>query len=137
MARATALPVTPARIVSLEARGPRLVFETRPPALIDGELPGEAAALHVLDTTTGADAVHLPGLDEHALSADGQRTWGGVQGIKGPWPLMDGTVITVPKDSLASTDGRCSSRTWVRRAKRSCGPRCRPDGRFSRRAAPR
>lgn len=36
----------------------------------------------------------------------GQRTWGGVQGIKGPWPLMDGTLITIPKDSLASTDGR-------------------------------
>jgi tricorn protease len=36
----------------------------------------------------------------------GQRTWGGVQGIKGPWPLMDGTLLTIPKDSLASTDGR-------------------------------
>lgn len=35
----------------------------------------------------------------------GQRTWGGVQGIKGPWPLMDGTTLTIPKDSLASTDG--------------------------------
>ena len=36
----------------------------------------------------------------------GQRTWGGVQGIKGPWPLMDGTILTIPKDSLVSTDGR-------------------------------
>lgn len=36
----------------------------------------------------------------------GQRTWGGVQGIKGPWPLMDGTTLTIPKDSLAGTDGR-------------------------------
>jgi tricorn protease len=35
----------------------------------------------------------------------GQRTWGGVQGIKKDWRLMDGTGITVPKDSLASTDG--------------------------------
>ena len=35
----------------------------------------------------------------------GQRTWGGVQGIKGPWPLMDDTRITIPKDSLASTNG--------------------------------
>jgi tricorn protease len=35
----------------------------------------------------------------------GQRTWGGVQGIKAPWRLMDGTRITIPKDSLASTDG--------------------------------
>ena len=30
----------------------------------------------------------------------GERTWGGVRGIKGPWPLMDGTFVTVPKDSL-------------------------------------
>lgn len=36
----------------------------------------------------------------------GQRTWGGVQGIKGPWPLLDGTNITIPKDALATTDGR-------------------------------
>lgn len=35
----------------------------------------------------------------------GQRTWGGVQGIKGFMPLMDGTRITIPKDSLASTSG--------------------------------
>ena len=35
----------------------------------------------------------------------GERSWGGVQGIKGPWTLMDGTVITIPKDSLASRDG--------------------------------
>ncbi len=30
---------------------------------------------------------------------------GGVQGIKGFMPLMDGTRITIPKDSLASTSG--------------------------------
>jgi len=36
----------------------------------------------------------------------GSRTWGGVRGIKGPWTLMDGTYITVPKDSLYSTEGR-------------------------------
>jgi tricorn protease len=36
----------------------------------------------------------------------GERTWGGVQGIKGPWPLMDGARITIPKDSLASTDSQ-------------------------------
>ena len=35
----------------------------------------------------------------------GQRTWGGVQGIKGDIPLIDGIEITIPKDSLASTDG--------------------------------
>ena len=35
----------------------------------------------------------------------GQRTWGGVRGIKGPWRLMDGTYITIPKDSLFAPDG--------------------------------
>jgi tricorn protease len=35
----------------------------------------------------------------------GQRTWGGVRGIKGPWRLTDGTYVTVPKDSLFAADG--------------------------------
>ena len=35
----------------------------------------------------------------------GQRTWGGVSGIKGPWRLTDGTFITIPKDSLFAADG--------------------------------
>ena len=38
----------------------------------------------------------------------GERTWGGVQGINGPWKLMDGSFITIPKDSLASLDAH-----WV------------------------
>jgi tricorn protease len=35
----------------------------------------------------------------------GERTWGGVRGIKGLWPLMDGTFVTVPKDSLEDVNG--------------------------------
>ena len=35
----------------------------------------------------------------------GERTWGGVRGIKRPWLLMDGTFITIPKDSLQDIDG--------------------------------
>lgn len=35
----------------------------------------------------------------------GERTWGGVRGIKGPWPLIDGTSVTIPKDSLLTTNG--------------------------------
>lgn len=35
----------------------------------------------------------------------GQRTWGGVRGIKGPWHLVDGTYVTVPKDSLLTRGG--------------------------------
>ncbi len=35
----------------------------------------------------------------------GERTWGGVRGINRPWPLMDGTFVTVPKDSLRDVNG--------------------------------
>jgi len=30
----------------------------------------------------------------------GKRTWGGVRGIRGYWPLLDGGYITIPEDSL-------------------------------------
>ena len=30
----------------------------------------------------------------------GERTWGGVRGIRGFWPLADGGYITIPEDSL-------------------------------------
>ncbi len=35
----------------------------------------------------------------------GERTWGGVRGIERLWPLMDGTYVTVPKDSLQDVAG--------------------------------
>jgi tricorn protease len=71
MSRAVALPVTPARIVSLDARGSSVIYETRPPSLIGGELPGEASALHVLDVPSGHDRMLLANLDGHVVSADG------------------------------------------------------------------
>ncbi len=71
MARAVALPVTPAVIASLEVRGRRLFFETRPPQLIGGDLPGVPAELHVLDLDTGSDRTVAAGLDNHSLSAQG------------------------------------------------------------------
>ena len=42
---------------------------------------------------------------EHLATVVGERTWGGVAGIAGAWPLIDGTTVTVPKDRLFSTDG--------------------------------
>jgi tricorn protease len=30
----------------------------------------------------------------------GERTWGGVRGIRGYWPLMDGGYITIPEASV-------------------------------------
>jgi tricorn protease len=38
----------------------------------------------------------------------GTRTWGGVRGIRGPWPLLDGGYITVPEDSVYGLDSQ-----WV------------------------
>jgi len=35
----------------------------------------------------------------------GTRTWGGVHGILGAWPLMDGTSVNVPKDVLLTSSG--------------------------------
>ncbi len=71
MSRAVAIPITPAVIASLEIRGNGLFYETRPPQLIDGELPGEQSALHVFDLSTRTDRVIVRGLDSHSLSADG------------------------------------------------------------------
>ena len=35
--------------------------------------------------------------------AIGTRTWGGVRGIRGYWPLMDGGYITIPEESMYDT----------------------------------
>jgi tricorn protease len=36
----------------------------------------------------------------------GTRTWGGVRGILGAWPLMDGSSANVPKDVLLTPQGQ-------------------------------
>ena len=71
MSRVVALPVTPTVIASLEARGNELFYETRPPQLIGGDLPGETAALHALDLRTFADRKVVEDIASHSLSADG------------------------------------------------------------------
>ncbi len=38
----------------------------------------------------------------------GERTWGGVRGIRGYWPLEDGGYITIPEDALYGLDSQ-----WV------------------------
>jgi tricorn protease len=38
----------------------------------------------------------------------GTRTWGGVRGIRGFWPLLDGGYVTIPEDSLYGLDSQ-----WV------------------------
>jgi tricorn protease len=38
----------------------------------------------------------------------GTRTWGGVRGIRGEWPLLDGGYITIPEDARYGLDSQ-----WV------------------------
>jgi tricorn protease len=38
----------------------------------------------------------------------GTRTWGGVRGIRGDWPLLDGGFVTVPEDAIYGLDSQ-----WV------------------------
>jgi tricorn protease len=38
----------------------------------------------------------------------GTRSWGGVRGIRGEWPLLDGGYITIPEDGLYGLDSQ-----WV------------------------
>ncbi len=36
----------------------------------------------------------------------GTRSWGGVRGIRGNWPMMDGGYITIPEDAPYSADSK-------------------------------
>ena len=42
----------------------------------------------------------------HLATIVSERTWGGVAGIAGPWPLMDGVTVTIPKDRLFAQGGQ-------------------------------
>ena len=71
MARAVALPVTATLVRSLESRSGELFYETAPPQLIGGDLPGQTSTLHALDLATLKDREVVRDLSTHALSADG------------------------------------------------------------------
>ncbi len=74
---------------------------------LPGALPPAAIAV-VINVFSASDGDQFP----YYFSAwkmgtvVGERTWGGVRGIKGPWRLIDGTIITVPKDALFSPGGK-------------------------------
>ncbi len=105
MSRAVALPITPAVIAALEVRGRRLFYETRPPQLIDGDLPGQQAALRVFDLATLSDRAVLQGLDSHSLSGDGGSV---AYRRDGAWRI----AATAP----ASGDGRSLALSTLRAA---------------------
>ena len=48
MARAVALPIEPANIAQMDARGQKFFYLTQPITLIEGDLKGEKSALHCL-----------------------------------------------------------------------------------------
>ncbi len=73
MARAVALPMTPAVIDGLAVRGGTAFYWTSPPQTLSGDLPGRASALHALDLRTLADRIVATGLSGPSLSADGSR----------------------------------------------------------------
>lgn len=73
MARAVALPIDPANIAQMDARGQRIYFLTQPIGLIDGALKGEKSALQFYDFKTRKTAVVAEDVDSYSLSFDGQR----------------------------------------------------------------
>jgi tricorn protease len=73
MARAVALPIDPANIAQLDARGQRIYYLTQPLGLIEGSLKGEKSALHFYDLKKRKDAVVTEDVDSYSLSLDGER----------------------------------------------------------------
>ncbi len=73
MDRAVAVPVDPANIAQMDARGRKIFYLTQPVSLIEGSLKGEKSALHVYDFATRKDEVVSEDVDSYALSADGTK----------------------------------------------------------------
>ena len=73
MARAVALPITPATIASLQSRKRRLFYQTNPIGLISGHLAGQTSALRVFDLASREDRIVAKDLENFSLSADGTK----------------------------------------------------------------
>jgi tricorn protease len=73
MARAVPLPIPAADIASLDARDDKVFYETTPPQMIEGPLPGEKTMLHMYDMDERKDTVAIDDLDGYSMSADGQH----------------------------------------------------------------
>ncbi|KJV35695.1 S41 family peptidase [Luteibacter yeojuensis] len=90
-------------------RRPAGVFVNRQGAqatLPDGLLAGPKLVL--VNHYSASDGDQFPYFfrEEGVGNVVGTRTWGGVRGILGAWPLMDRTTVNVPKDVLLSNDHR-------------------------------
>jgi tricorn protease len=73
MRRAVALPIDPANIAQIDARGDRIYYLTQPISDLSGPLKGEGSALHFYDVKTRKDSVVTEDVDSYSLSLDGQR----------------------------------------------------------------
>ena len=71
MDRISPVPIPASDIATLDARGSRIFYQTMPPQMIEGNLPGEKPALHAYDLAKRKDETILTGLENYALSADG------------------------------------------------------------------
>jgi tricorn protease len=98
MARAVALPIEPAEIGQMDARGARIYYLTQPIGLIEGSLKGENSALHFYDFKTRKDAVVAENVDSYSLSLDGERVL-----IKHD---KNYTVVDTKADALKDADTR-------------------------------
>ena len=72
-ARAVALPIAPAEIVSLAIRGSTVFYGTAPVATLDGALPGATGALHAFDLGGGGGRTVATDVSSALVSADGSR----------------------------------------------------------------
>ncbi len=98
MARAVALPIEPANIAEMDARGDRIYYLTQPLGLIEGTLKGEKSALHFYDFKKRKDAVIAEDVDSYSLSLDGERVL-----IKHD---KDYTVVDTKADATKDNDTR-------------------------------
>lgn len=84
--RISPLPVPASTIRSLQVRGNHLFYQTKPIALTNGDLPGEASELHDFDIGTAKGRVLLKDLDHHVISADGEKI---LYRLGGDWRILD------------------------------------------------
>jgi tricorn protease len=79
--------------------------DSRPNTYPDGVFIGPKAA--ILDEFSSSDGDIFPAMFRQAGLGPliGQRSWGGVVGISGRGPLIDGGSISVPESGFASTKG--------------------------------
>jgi len=73
MGRAVPVPIPPADIVALDARGEKIFYQIGAPQMLEGPLPRLKAALRVYDLAARSDGLVVEDLDNYSLAADGEK----------------------------------------------------------------